>query len=298
MSNPDQNKNVALVLSGGGARGMAHIGVIEALTDQGFNITSIAGTSIGSVIGGVYISGNMEGFRDWVTSVSKFDIIKLMDFAISKSGFIKGEKVFKKLKKFLSDKNIEDIEIPFAAVAVDLMNHKEVVFTKGNLHDAIRASVSIPTVLKPFPYKNVNLVDGGVLNPLPLNRVKRNDGDILVAVDLNADIEYELPPGIKQQENGNHTYENALNYINDKWSKFFKQDKTRQIGFFDLVTHSVYAMQVKLTQVAIREYKPDVLIEISKNACDLFEFHRSEEMIKYGHHQCLKKIKQFQPTSG
>jgi NTE family protein len=291
-----KRKNVALVLSGGGARGMAHIGVIEELVEQGFNISSVAGTSIGSVIGGVYISGNLNEFKEWVTSVSKFDIIKLMDFAISVSGFIKGEKVFKKLKKFLSDQNIEDLEIPFSAVAVDLMNHKEIVFSEGNLIEAIRASVSIPTVLKPFRYNGVDLVDGGVLNPLPLNRVKRSGDDILVAVDLNADVKYKPVVRFQKTENNNQTYERALTFINDKWSSFFKNDKIKQIGFFDLVTHSVYAMQVKLTQVAIKEHKPDILIEISKNACDLFEFHRSEEMIEYGRKQIREKIRKKEMT--
>jgi len=287
----DQTKNVALVLSGGGARGMAHIGVIEELNAQGYNITSIAGTSIGSVIGGVYISGTLNEFKDWVTQVSKFDIFKLMDFAVSKAGFIKGEKVFKKLQKFILNDNIENLDIPFAAVAVDIIQHKEIVFTSGNLADSIRASVAIPTVLKPFKFNTVDLVDGGVLNPLPLNRVHRNNPDLLVAVDLNADIHYESPENIVRSENGNHTYESALNYINEKWSKYFKNGKNKQIGFFDLVTLSVYAMQVKLTQLAIKENKPDILIQISKNSCDLFEFHRSEEMIEYGRQQFKLAIK-------
>jgi len=270
---------------------MAHIGVIEELNAQGYNITSIAGTSIGSVIGGVYISGTLNEFKDWVTQVSKFDIFKLMDFAVSKAGFIKGEKVFKKLQKFILNDNIENLDIPFAAVAVDIIQHKEIVFTSGNLADSIRASVAIPTVLKPFKFNTVDLVDGGVLNPLPLNRVHRNNPDLLVAVDLNADIHYESPENIVRSENGNHTYESALNYINEKWSKYFKNGKNKQIGFFDLVTLSVYAMQVKLTQLAIKENKPDILIQISKNSCDLFEFHRSEEMIEYGRQQFKLAIK-------
>jgi len=174
---------VALVLSGGGARGMAHIGVIEGIQKMGYTITSIAGTSIGALIAGIYVSGKMDEFKKWVIHVSKFDVIKLMDFAISKNGFIKGEKVFNALKKFIRDVNIEELEIPYAAVAVDIKNHKEIVFRSGPLKEAIRASVSIPTVLQPVYYNEVELVDGGVLNPLPINCIHRNDGDLLIAVD-------------------------------------------------------------------------------------------------------------------
>jgi len=280
-----QSKEVALVLSGGGARGMAHIGVIEALLEKGFTISSIAGTSIGSLVGAVYVSGNLPEFRTWVEHTGKLDVFRLMDFAISKNGFIKGEKVFKQIKKYVQDVNIETLEIPYAAVAVDIQNHKEIVFKSGNLVKAIRASISIPTVLKPIENNGVELVDGGVLNPLPLDVVSRKPGDILVAVDLNADIDYFPPEGFSQENNKNKTYDKALEYINEKWSAFFKNGKQKQSGFFDLITQSIFAMQMKLTQIAIEQNNPDVVISISKDACDIFEFHRAEELINYGRKQ-------------
>ncbi|MBM3435354.1 MAG: phospholipase, partial [Bacteroidetes bacterium] len=132
-------KNTALVLSGGGARGLAHIGVIEELLKNGFNITSIAGTSIGSLIAGVYVSGKLPEFSNWICSIGKLEILKLLDFAIYKNGFIKGEKVFRKLQDFIDDIRIEDLEIPYAAVSVDIKNHSEVIFRSGSLVKAIRA---------------------------------------------------------------------------------------------------------------------------------------------------------------
>lgn len=287
-----KSNTVALVLSGGGARGLAHIGVIEGLIENGYTIGSIAGTSIGSVVAAAYVSGKMEGFRKWVESTSKLDVLRLMDFAISKNGFIKGEKVFKQIQKYVADRDIETLEIPFAAVAVDIKNHQEIVFRSGSLIQAIRASVSIPTVIRPIETNGIELVDGGVLNPLPLDAVHRNPGDLLVAVDLNADIPYDPPKGFVIEPNHNSTYEKTMEFINEKWSSFFKNGKHKRSGFFDLITQSIYAMQMKLTQVSIEKYNPDMVIEISRKACEIFEFYRAEEMIQYGKNQldkCLKK---------
>ncbi len=278
----NNNRPVALVLSGGGARGLAHIGVIERLTEKGFTISSVAGTSIGSVVGAVYVSGNLEPFKEWVMEQGKLDILRLMDFAISKSGFIKGEKVFRRIKKFVRDVDIESLDTPFAAVAVDIKSHQEVVFRQGSLIKAIRASVSIPTVLRPVEQDGIELVDGGVLNPLPLDVVYRRPGDILVAVDLNADTEYLPPPGFEPAPNHNSAYDKTLEFINEKWSAFFKNGKHKRTGFFDLVTNSIYAMQMKLTQIAITRHEPDLVVGISRKACEIFEFHRAAEMIEYG----------------
>lgn len=279
-----EKKNVALVLSGGGARGMAHIGIIEELLKRGYKITSLAGTSIGSLIAGVYASGKLPEFKDWISQIGKYDVFKLMDFAISKKGFIKGEKVFTKLHEFLLDTDIENLEIPYAAVAVDIKNHKEIVFRTGNLIEAIRASVSIPTVLKPKNYKGVDLVDGGVFNPLPLDCIVRTSNDLLVAVDLNSGITYQKPKILKTPIAHQTAYLKAKTLINEKWSQFYKEG-IKDIGYFDLITESIYIMQMKLTQYSLEKYKPDILIEISRDACELFEFHRSEEMIEYGRKQ-------------
>jgi len=291
----NDKKNIALVLSGGGARGMAHIGVIEALENNGYTITSVAGSSIGSLIGGIYLSGKLPEFEEWVMGISKFDIIRLMDFAVSKNGFIKGEKVFRELKRFISDRNIEDLDRPYAAIAVDLKNHREVIFTKGKLVKAIRASVSIPTVLRPARYHDIDLVDGGVLNPLPLNSVHRSGSDLLVGVDLNADISYDFKVKKQMEEEMEEqtTYEKAIEFINKKWSKYFRNDKHKTIGYFDLITHSIYTMQMKLTQLAIEKYKPDVVVEISKKSCDIFEFHRAAELRAYGREQTLKALEKI-----
>lgn len=265
---------------------MAHIGVIEELLSQGYKITSVAGTSVGAMIGGVYVSGKLPEFKEWITGLSRMDVVRLLDFVIGKNGFIKGEKVFNRMKSFISDVDIAELEIPYIAVAVDIKNHKEYVFDSGSLVKAIRASIAIPTVMKPLYYKGLELVDGGVLNPLPLNYIKRNKTDIVVAVDLNADLPYDKPAINGHSENHNASYLKAKEYLNEKWSKYFNNDHQKRMGYFDLITQSIFAMQIRMTQTAIDIYKPDLVVRTSKDSCDIFEFHRATEIIEYGRNQC------------
>ncbi len=151
-----------MVLSGGGARGIAHIGVVEELEKRGFEIRSIAGTSMGALVGGIYAVGKLQEFKNWLYTLDKLDVFKLIDFTLSSQGLIKGDRVFKKMKEFIPDKNIEDLKIHYAATATDIINNKEVVFNQGSIYDAIRASVAIPTVITPVKQDDTLLVDGGV----------------------------------------------------------------------------------------------------------------------------------------
>ena len=183
-------KDVALVLSSGGPRGFAYIGAIEELLSRGYNITSIAGCSIGSLIGGIYAAGKLEEVKEWLFSLDNWKVFKLMDLAISGSYLVKGEKVISALKEIVPDINIEDLEIPFKAVATDLYTGQEVVFEKGKLFEAVRASISIPSLFRPVKRGMQVLIDGGIANPIPLNRVQRNGHDILVAFNVN-DVDVE-----------------------------------------------------------------------------------------------------------
>ena len=143
------NTSTALVLSGGGARGLAHIGVIEEFENQGFKITSVAGTSMGAMIGGIYAMGRLNDFKEWVTKLDKIDVFNLIDFTFSSQGIIKGDRVFRKLKSFIKDGNIEDFKIPYSCVATDITNEREVIFSSGSFYNAVRASLAIPTVFTP-----------------------------------------------------------------------------------------------------------------------------------------------------
>ncbi|MCF6185481.1 MAG: patatin-like phospholipase family protein [Bacteroidales bacterium] len=287
-----EKQSIALVLSSGGARGIAHIGVIEELEEQGFKITSVAGSSMGSVIAGVYAMGSMQIYKDWLLTLKRTDVLNLTDFTFSKSGLIKGEKVFKTMQKFIPDKNIEDLKIPFTAVATDILNEREVVFSEGSIYDAMRASTAIPTVFKPVKSNNTILVDGGVLNPLPLNQIKRNPGDLLVAVDVYADIPIEHMKNktdiVKNKFLNKHLNISTLLKLIDS----HKKDQ-RKIGYLKLIDYATRTMVFKLSEMALELYKPDIIINISRHSGKTFDFYKSEELIEIGRKAARKSIENF-----
>lgn len=178
-------KKVALALSSGGPRGFAYIGAIEELLSRGYEITSVAGSSAGSLVGGIYAAGGLEPFKEWLFKLDPMVVVSLMDFSISKNYLVKGERIIAAIKKRVPDVNIEDLPIPFTAVATDLYTGEEVIFREGRLFDAIRASISIPSMFRPVKWKGRTLVDGGMVNTFPLNRVQRTEGDILVGFNVN-----------------------------------------------------------------------------------------------------------------
>lgn len=178
-------KDVALVLSSGGPRGWAYIGAIEELEARGYRITSVAGTSIGSLIGGIYAAGKLHEIKDWLYSLDAWKVFSLMDISISRNHLVKGDKVIGAIKEVVPEINIEELEIPFRAVAADLYTGEEVVFDRGPLFEAIRASISIPSLFRPVKYGFRTLVDGGIVNTMPISRAVRSGNDILVAFDVN-----------------------------------------------------------------------------------------------------------------
>lgn len=187
-------KQIALVLGSGGARGYAHIGVIEEIERRGYEIVCIAGCSMGSVIGGIYAAGKLEEYRDWVESLDYLDVLRLLDVSF-RLGAIRGERVFGKIHEMLGEIDIQDLPIPYTAVATDLTNQQEVWFQEGCLHQAMRASAAIPSLFTPVMQGSRMLVDGGLLNPLPIVPVVSTHADLIVAVNLNAtnQRQYTLP---------------------------------------------------------------------------------------------------------
>ena len=178
-------KRVALALSSGGPRGFAYIGALEVLQERGYEVAAVAGTSIGALVGGVYVAGRLAEFKEWLLSLDARKVFSLMDFSLSMSHIVKGEKVIDAIREIVPDMRIEELKMPYCAIATNLYTGEEVVFDKGDLFSAIRASMSIPSLFKPVQYGNTVLIDGHSSNCLPLNRVKREKGDILVGFDTN-----------------------------------------------------------------------------------------------------------------
>ncbi|GAB1404864.1 MAG: patatin-like phospholipase family protein [Lentimicrobiaceae bacterium] len=282
-----KGKQVALVLSSGGARGLAHIGAIDALLERGFHINAIAGTSMGSVVGGMYASGKLEEFRNFITSLSRLDVYRLMDISIGKKGLIKGERVFAEMKSFVGDIRIEDLHIPFAAVSADLINHRVVVFTKGDLLAALRASSAIPSLVLPVSFNEALLVDGGIVEPLPMEHVKRTTNDILVAVNVNAPRQ-NLPNEAETDSRYRKIRQQIIQHL-----PYLHNDVEKKLpigGMLDIMSSSFELMQHQLTLTTLQYHTPDILVNLPVNLADTFDFHRAEEIIKTGYEAMSKQL--------
>jgi NTE family protein len=277
-------KRVRLVLSSGGARGMAHIGVIEGLLEEGFTIKEIAGSSMGAIVGGLYCAGHLQEYKHWLIGLNRFEVFKLLDFTLSSQGFVKGERVFKAIEQLIGDQLIENFPIPFTAVATDLIGKNEIHYRSGSLFKALRASIAIPTVFTPVIEGSRQLVDGGVLNPLPLNVVRPHEDEWVVAVNSNANI-----PGQKKQTEQEVNKEKAayLRMLDQFRTQILRFDNkaeetVEKLGFFDLLNKSYDLTQDRLTELMISYYKPNLVVEISRDACGVFEFYRANEIIEEG----------------
>ncbi|MET0617978.1 MAG: patatin-like phospholipase family protein, partial [Luteibacter sp.] len=185
---------IALALGAGAAKGLAHIGAIEVLEQRGFEIVAIAGTSMGALIGGIYGMGKLDVYRDWVSTLARFDVLRLVDWSFSGGGFIKGDRIMAALRELIGEVNIEELSIAYTAVATDIDREREVWLTRGPLFDAIRASIAIPTLFRPYTHEGRRLVDGALLNPLPVLPLMREDVDYVVAVSVDGAAEMQKPP--------------------------------------------------------------------------------------------------------
>lgn len=291
------NKKVHLVLGSGGARGIAHIAVIEELEKAGYEIIEVIGCSMGAVVGGIYAAGHLPEYKEWILSLSKKGVFDLLDFTFAKQGFVKGEKLFAKHLEVTGKENIEDFKIPFTAIATDMRHHKEVHFKKGDLYKALRASVSIPGFFVPVVEGGQVLVDGGVLNPLPINLVKKQKGAEIVAVNLNglADPKYDKEPEPGAMEEMQKWFDKMLpDSMKSKRKTKAKVElpaDEESFSLIELMDSTFSFTQDRLTELTIEVYKPDHLIEIPRNASGVFDFDQAQKIIEIGRKAYQKAMK-------
>ncbi len=278
---------MALVLSTGGARGLAHIGAIDQLLDMGYNIRSVAGTSMGALVGGMYAAGRLEDFRQWMLTIDRKRILSLMDFSLSISHIAKGERIIEAMKEIVPDVNIEDLSIPYCAVATDAVSGTEVVFNSGSLYDAIRASISLPLVFSPVRQGERILLDGGLVNPLPLNRVRRSKHDLLVAVNVSGHDyrgQVEMRRIIKEQQNERSKVISLL-------SKLMPQDP--ELNYYTLLNRSISIMINKNAQQSLKLTPPDILVDIPMNRYNTFDFDKVERLSAIGRNKTRRAVEKF-----
>jgi len=255
-------RKVSLVLGSGGARGLVQIGVIRQLEAMGYEIDEVVGCSIGSLIEAAYVEGKLTELEDWMRVLTKRQVFRLMDFTNPKFGLLKGVRVFESLKEIFPDKDIEDMRIPFRAIATDLKNEREMIFDKGSVYQAIRASIAIPGVFTSIESDEWNLVDGGVLNPLPINYVKRKRRNIIIAVNLD---------GKPDAKYGPLPFESKMNSIG-------------------LLQEAYLMMRRRLSKLSVELYKPDYLIDIPHNIGGIWDYDKASFLIEKGTEYTKKLI--------
>ncbi len=270
-------KKVALVLSSGGARGLVHIGVIEELLAQGFEISSVAGCSMGALIAGVYAAGGLEAYREWMKTIDRRKMLELTDLSFSINHVVKGERIIEAIKEIVPDVKIEDLPIPYCAVSTDWLNGCEVVFRSGSLFDAIRASISLPSVFSPVRRDDMILIDGGIVNPLPLNRVVRTEGDILMGVDVSGHDyqgQIELQQMLAARKKNDKSFTQTL-------IDFLVPDDI-DFNYITLLSRSS-SLMIRQNSILMAELtNPDILLDIQLKRYDTFDFDKSEKLIAIG----------------
>lgn len=298
---------VSLVLGSGGARGLAHIGVIEFLQQQGFDIRAIAGSSMGALVGAMYAMGKLEVYRDWVSGLSQSDVFSLVDWTLSGGGIIRGQRIIGKLRELAGDANIEDMPLNYTAVTVDIDHGREVWLSDGPVYDAIRASIAIPGLFTPHRYRGRTLVDGGLINPVPVGPTLRTITDLTIVVNVNGpdtnspakplprmmsdEAERDEPrQSASRHSDGDDEGENGSNgggvlaKIKDYIDSFSSEStpKANSPGLMAVLMRSLETMQTVIARQQLGVFAPDLIIDIPRNACMIHEFHRAAEMVELG----------------
>lgn len=349
-----QRKRVALSLGSGGARGYAHIGAIEVLEERGYDIVALAGCSMGALVGGVYAAGKMQAYKDWVTGLGQFDVLKLLDVTLNSVGAIRGEKVFSVVREMLGDTRIESLPISYTSVATDLLGHREIWFQEGPLDQAIRASIAIPGLITPVVLNGRVLVDGALLNPLPIMPTISAHADMVVAVNLSGedDRAHRIPDAAFNPLEDDSELDEWVGKIRDKASRWLDwdalksfggrrdiegtakantaeekiEDEVREqaqekpeahrdpwqetgtinwdklgIGKFDIMNLTIETMQSALIQYKLAGYPPDLLVNVPKNSCRTYDYHKAPELIQIGRermHAALDRYEKNRSSSG
>ncbi|GAB3731292.1 patatin-like phospholipase family protein [Silanimonas algicola] len=287
-------KRIALVLGAGGARGLAHIGVIEALEARGFEIAAIAGSSMGALVGGIHAAGKLAAYREWAERLERNDVLRLLDVTFGASGLIRGDRVIATLRELVGEHRIETLPLPYVAVATDLATQREVWFQHGPLFDAIRASIAIPMVFTPHEVNGRELVDGGLLAPLPLAATRAFHCDYVVAVDLNARsprAPVSGPVPLREAEMFNDDAPIAPPNWKARVASWFSVPPPAStppapgggIGsLLDLMSRSMDTMHSQITRLQVAQDPPDLVIRVPRDSASFYEFWRAKELRERG----------------
>ncbi len=288
---------IGLALGSGSARGWSHIGVLEALLEEGIHPQIICGCSIGALVGSAYVAGKLDFLKEWALSLTWAKIIKLMDLSIASGGLIKGDYITDFLREIHGDKDISQYSTPFAAVATDLHTGREIWLQEGPMHEAVRASISLPGIFTPVKIGDRWLLDGGLVNPVPVSLCRALGADVIIAVNLNNDLvgRRGITPEVKYSENPSQglSYD-LLEKLPDQVPKVIRENVLNIVrnirkttaadspGYFDVLFNSLNIMQDRITRSRLAGDPPHVMLLPRLSNFNLMDFHRAEEAIKEG----------------
>jgi NTE family protein len=296
-----KTKTVALALGSGGARGLAHIGVLRVLQREGWEIGSIAGSSMGALIGGFFAAGKLDDYTEWVQELTEFNVLRYLDIAWGGAGMLKGEMLMDTLQTFIGKHRIEDLSIPLTIVATDVLTRKEVWLSRGDLFDAIRASIAVPMVFTPHVIGDRPLLDGGILNPVPIAPTLRDANDTTIAVSLSGTPAKPASRGRRNQKvkvEKKHRYQQRIESFIDQLQEHLglqeaDKDDARALSLTDTALLSLDAMQASIARCMLAAYPPDLLIEIPIDTCAVHEFYRASEVIRVGEERTEQALERF-----
>lgn len=306
MGADHEMKSISLVLGSGGARGLAHIGAIEALREAGFRIESIAGSSMGALVGGMYAAGKIDMYTDWVCTLEQSDVFRLVDWTLSGGGLIRGDRIINRLRQIVGEVQIEDLELDYTAVAVDIEQGRELWLDHGPLFDAIRSSIAIPGLFTPHRYRGRLLVDGGILNPIPVAPTLRCLTDLTVVVnvngrqskshaDRNVRARSEASANAHSKSDADSDDKGMLERLRRFFNGLIDRDQDSEDdapGLVAMLIKSVETMEAVITRQHLAVFQPDIVIDIPRDAAMVHEFHRARELIELGRTRTIEAVNQ------
>lgn len=317
---------VALALGAGGARGYAHIGALQVLHERGYEVTTIAGSSMGALVGGLYAAGALDEFEAWARGLGQVDVLRLMDVSFVGPGAIRAEKVFALVSELVDGVRIEELPFPFTAVATDLVGGREVWFQHGPLDAAIRASISLPGIFAPVMLNGRLLVDGGLMDPIPIAPTAAVPTDLTIAVSLGGNPHDRVGSSATGETTDRRPVE--------EWRERFKRSAARFLdgeltmsrltarqgaesidtaaavaeqGFealpagltkVDVMQQSLEAMQAIIARYRLAGFPPDVLVTIPRDAARTLDFHRAATLIDLGRERTIAALDQHAVIAG
>jgi len=291
MAESQNSRTVSLVLGSGGARGLAHIGIIKWLEEHNYKIVSVSGSSMGALIGGIYALGKLDEYEHWVRAISATDILRLLDVSFDRDGLVRGERIIDTLRDLIGDSRIEDLPITFTAVAVDYMREKEVWLNTGPLFSAIRASISLPLFFQPAVVNGDKLLDGGILNPVPIAPTIYDDSDLTIAVNLGGkpDAKCRLPEKAEADPDDQDFADRIADWIRG-FDLSEKVSESKRGGMLEIASQTFETMQGTIARQRLAAYPADIEISIPRNICMTLEFDKADELIQMGYEQAERRL--------